>query len=351
MNVIYLWVNHAHMNSNKKVLFILKKRQTSHTGLNTISSGLLNSANFVNDMLNKNGVESDLVEVKDNNCIDREVTKYKPTHVIIEALWVVPSKFEVLTKLHPNVEWIIRLHSDIPFLANEGIAIDWIYQYLKYEKVKVSINSKRADREFEVVTGKKFLYLPNYYPVGFYNKNKPSTRDKKILNVGCFGAVRPMKNHLLQAFASIEFADKNNKSLHFHINIGRVENNGDPVLKNLRYLFENNQRHKLIEHKWMTHNDFIDVIQRMDIGLQVSFSETFNIVSADLVNNNIPVVVSDEISWVSPIFYAKTTSSKSIVKKMKLAYFLKNFGFQFINKLRLGWYSSESERIWVNYFN
>ena len=99
-------------------------------------------------------------------------------------MWVVPSKFEQLTKLHPNVEWIIRLHSDIPFLANEGIAIDWIYQYLKYEKVKVSINSKRADREFEVVTGKKFLYLPNYYPVGFYNKNKPSTRDKKILNVG-----------------------------------------------------------------------------------------------------------------------------------------------------------------------
>ncbi len=339
------------MKPHKKVLFILKKRQTSHTGLNTISSGLLNSANFVNDMLVKNGIESHLVEVKDNNCIDREVTKYKPTHVIIEALWVVPSKFEQLIKLHPNVEWIIRLHSDIPFLANEGIAIDWIYQYLNYKNVKVSINSKRADREFGVVTQKEFLYLPNYYPVGFFNKNKPSKRDKKILNIGCFGAVRPMKNHLLQAFSAIEFADKNNKTLYFHINIGRVENNGDPVLKNLRYLFENNQRHFLIEHKWMNHDDFIEVLQRMDIGLQVSFSETFNIVAADLVNNNIPVVVSDEISWVSPLFYAKTTSSKSIVKKIGFAYRFRNFGLQLINKINLFFYSSKSEKIWVDYFS
>lgn len=339
------------MKPNKRVLFILKKRQTSHTGLNTISSGLLNSAHFVNDMLIKNGIESNLVEVIDNNCIDREVTKYNPTHVIIEALWVVPSKFKVLTKLHPNVEWIIRLHSDIPFLANEGIAIDWIYQYLEYENVKVSINSKRADREFGVVTKKDFLYLPNYYPVGFFNKNKPSKRDKKFLNVGCFGAVRPMKNHLLQAFAAIEFANKNNKILNFHINIGRVENNGDPVLKNLRSLFENNPEHNLIEHKWMVHSDFIEVVQRMDIGLQVSFSETFNIVTADMVNNNIPVVVSNEISWVCPLFHAKTTSTKSIVKKMGLVYRLRNLGIQFINKLRLSFYSTKSEKIWVSYFS
>lgn len=339
------------MKPNKRVLFILKKRQTSHTGLNTISSGLLNSAHFVNDMLIKNGIESNLVEVIDNNCIDREVTKYNPTHVIIEALWVVPSKFKVLTMLHPNVEWIIRLHSDIPFLANEGIAIDWIYQYLEYENVKVSINSKRADREFGVVTNKDFLYLPNYYPVGFFNKNKPSKRDKKFLNVGCFGAVRPMKNHLLQAFAAIEFANKNNKILNFHINIGRVENNGDPVLKNLRSLFENNPEHNLIEHKWMIHSDFIEVVQRMDIGLQVSFSETFNIVTADMVNNNIPVVVSNEISWVCPLFHAKTTSTKSIVKKMGLVYRLRNLGIQFINKLRLSFYSTKSEKIWVSYFS
>ena len=102
-----------------RVLFILKRRQDynaivhSHVGLST---GLYNSAKFMDDMLQANGVERKLVVVADNNCIDREVTQYKPTHVIIEALWVVPQKFTVLQKLHPNVKWIIRVHSEIPFI-------------------------------------------------------------------------------------------------------------------------------------------------------------------------------------------------------------------------------------------
>jgi CRISPR/Cas system CSM-associated protein Csm3 (group 7 of RAMP superfamily) len=74
------------MKPEKKVLFILKERLTSHSNFTTISSGLFNSAHFVVDMLNKNGIETHLVEVKDNNCIDREVKKHNPTHVVIEAL-------------------------------------------------------------------------------------------------------------------------------------------------------------------------------------------------------------------------------------------------------------------------
>jgi hypothetical protein len=196
------------MKKENKVLFILKKRQTSHTGYASVSSGLLNSAKFVSDMLNKNGIESHLVEVNDNNCIDREVTKFKPTHVIIEALWVVPQKFEVLTKLHPNVQWIIRLHSDISFLANEGIAIEWIYEYLKYDNVKISANDWETNFNFELLTDKQFVYLPNYYPVGFFNTNKPKPITKKVLNVGCFGAIRPLKNHLIQSVASFDFLSK-----------------------------------------------------------------------------------------------------------------------------------------------
>ncbi len=220
------------MKKEKKVLFILKKRQSSHPNYSSVSSGLLNSAKFVSDMLNKNGIESNLVEVNDNNCIDREVTKYKPTHVIIEALWVVPSKFEVLTKLHPNVKWIIRLHSDISFLANEGIAIDWIYQYTKYPNVIISANDYDTNENFSDLTNRAFLYLPNYYPVGFFNKNKPKPFFKKELNIGCFGAVRPLKNQLIQAVAAIDYADTYGKKLKFHINVKRIEGKGEPVLKN-----------------------------------------------------------------------------------------------------------------------
>jgi len=339
------------MKTEKKVLFILKKRQSSHTGYSSVSSGLLNSARFVSDMLNKNGIESNLVEVQDNNCIDREVSKYRPTHVVIEALWVVPSKFEVLTKLHPNVQWIIRLHSDISFLANEGIAIEWIYEYLKYDNVKISANDWETNFNFELLTNKEFVYLPNYYPVGFFNINQPKPFFRKVLNVGCFGAVRPLKNQLIQAVAAIDFADTYKKKLRFHINTQRIEGRGEPVLKNLRELFENNPRHELVEHGWLSHNDFIDLVQRMDIGLQVSFSETFNIVSADFVNNNIPVVTSNEVDWVNPVFYANPSKVESIVSRMKRALFSSVFKLNFLNKISLWYYSFKSERIWTKYFS
>lgn len=336
------------MKKEKKVLFILRKKQTSHANYSSISSGLLNSAKFVSDMLNKNGIESHLVEVRDNNCIDREVTKYKPTHVVIEALWIVPSKFEILTKLHPNIKWIIRLHSDISFLANEGIAMEWIYEYLKFPQITVSSNDFETNQNFEMLTNKKFAYLPNYYPVGFFNKNKPKESCKKTINVGCFGAIRPLKNQLIQAVAAIDYADSCNKKLRFHINVKRVEGKGEPVLKNLRELFENNPKHELVEYGWLNHDEFIDLVQSMDLGMQVSFTETFNIVTADFVNNNVPVVVSKEISWVNPLFFANPSKVDSIFSRMKLAFAFS--GLKFLNKIGLWWYSLRSEKIWTKYF-
>jgi len=132
-----------------KILFILKRKNNydvikdSNIGMST---GLYNSASFMNDMLNNAGIESHISVVIDNNCIDREVTKHKPTHVIIEALWVVPSKFYVLCKLHPKVKWIIRLHSEIPFLANEGMALDWLGDYVFFENVYIGTNAPRATK-------------------------------------------------------------------------------------------------------------------------------------------------------------------------------------------------------------
>ena len=68
------------MHKKPSTLFICKERSYG------VSYGLINSAQFVANFLNKNGVESHVITVIDNNDIDREVTKYKPTHVFIEAL-------------------------------------------------------------------------------------------------------------------------------------------------------------------------------------------------------------------------------------------------------------------------
>ena len=353
-----------------KVLFILKKRYVAYQDPAThipyayhLSSGLLNSATFVKDMLVQQHIEAKLVEVNDNNDIDREVHAYRPTHVVIEAYWVVPEKFAVLTRLHPTVKWIVRMHSDLPFLASEGIAMDWTQRYVAYPNVSVAANSMRVVEDFRMwlairypTVSRKDLeasisYLPNYYPVS--TTVVPSVLDTKdTIDIGCFGAVRPMKNHLIQAFAAIKIAQKVGKHLRFHINVSRIEGRGETALENVRSLFKPlAPQFKLVEHLWMEHDVFKKLVTTMDLGLQVSFSETFNIVAADFVDMDIPIVVSPEIQWMPTRFMAHPTDSDDIVDKAIVALAWKKFMPRIdVNRTSLRKYVTKSAKIWNEYF-
>lgn len=356
-----------HLNNKSRVLFVLKYRQLYHDvtfdkseekdPYSYFSSGLLNSARQVEEMLIDRGIEAKLVQVVDNNSIDKEVHQYKPTDVIIEALWVVPEKFEILQKLHPNVRWIIRLHSETPFMAMEGIAMEWILKYAKHKNVYVAVNSIREYEDlkavFSTVKEYKLMYLPNYYD---YKKNFIKTdlveKDHHWLDVGCFGAIRPLKNQLLQAIAAIKFAKEQHKNLRFHINGSRVENKGDNVLKNIRALFAgiDTDKYQLVEHGWLEPREFRELCATMDLGMQVSFSETFNIVSADMVAQNVPIVVSNEVLWASCASKVEDgVNINAIVSKMHFVLGLGKVGV-YLNKRGLRASNNQTVRAWLEEF-
>lgn len=326
-------------------------------------------------MLNEAGVMAKVVEVDDNNSIDREMRIANPTHAIVEALWVVPSKFAVLQKLYPNVKWIVRIHSEVPFLANEGIAMEWLSEYVKYKNVYISFNSKRTNREMtDYIMGKygpflaeKVVYLPNYYDLegarqdckdpANYHTGCPCGHSECVLknewpnfglHIGCFGAIRPMKNHLLQAVASMRLGDLLGKKVYFHVNTKRLENRGEPVLKNLRNLFKGTE-HVLVEHGWMERDNFLAVARRMHLGMQVSFSETFNIVAADMISQDVPVVVSNEIEFVAPVFKASKTSSMSMMLSMLFTLAASKLKLHRLNEVLLKMSSSFAKRVWLDF--
>ena len=346
-----------------KVLFILKRREDynavvhAHVGLST---GLYNSASFVNQMLRDSGIHSDLCVVTDNNDIDRVVTEHRPTHVIIEALWCVPSKFAVLQQLHPHVIWIIRLHSEMPFMATEGIAMDWICEYSGFRNLIIACNAPRMLRETRDLVRlrnqctveeaqRRVIYLPNYYPQHYVYKKLDS--HKHSLDVCCFGAVRPLKNHLLQAVAAVQMAERLGKKLRFHVNSGRVEGRGEPIVHNLRGMFEQlwDRGHEMISHEWTPREQFLELCASMDLGLQVSFSETFNIVGADLISQGVPLIGSAEIPWAVGLFTADPTNSRDIMRKMSLSYELPWLNVRW-HQQRLKTYTSDTRIVWDEYF-
>ena len=344
--------------SSSKTLFILKRKQNYNLSTDYsvgLSTGLYNSAQFMNQMLLDGGFDSQMVVVNDNNDIDREVTLHKPTHVIIEALWVVPSKFEVLCKLHPNVKWVIRLHSEIPFLANEGMAMDWIGEYSKFDNIIISCNSPQTTKDIEFYMSTKLgikkhiAFLPNFYPQQY--KTKSFNKKGDTIHIGCFGAIRPLKNHLIQAFAAIKFADEIGKKLHFHINCDRVEQKGEPILNNLISMFNHleHKGHKLVHHEWSVREQFIQLCSTMDIGIQISFNETFNIVGADIVSQGVPLVASPEIPWANSLFTARQTNTDDIVDSLLCTYAYPKINV-LLNQRGLEKYTNKTKHIWFKFF-
>jgi hypothetical protein len=86
----------------------------------------------------------------------------------------------------------------------------------------------------------------------------------------------------------------------------------------------------------------------MDMGLQVSFSETFNIVAADFVSQDIPIVASPEIEFVSSLFQAHPTNTLDIVSKLERAWTGRSLSLQSLNRRLLGRHNLDAMQAWLD---
>lgn len=353
---------------NPRIAFLLRERNNYFTGEEDYSygyglqSGLLNSATLVMEMLrDRLDYETTLEQLPDNNAIDRFVTQWNPDIVVLEAYWVTPAKLRELVPLHPDVLWVVRNHSSIPFLSLEGVVLDWSLEYVNIPNVVLSNNDVRTNHHIAQIIAaahpewtdgeinSNCVLLPNYYPPDLRREVDPEF-DGRVIKIGLFGAIRPLKNHLNQAVAAVEYCNRRNDlALELHINASRIEQGGSPILNNIHALFNHldPERYKLVEHDWLSREEFLDLVDTMDVGMQVSFAETYNITAADFVTSSKPIVVSPEITWVHPEFYANPTDTYDI--RRVLARAVRNRGSRarrHVNLRRLRLYSLWSAGLW-----
>lgn len=352
-------------NTPKNILVLVKtfgdygSDYNNHTGHYSTKprAGLFNSANMLVDALNDiNNITATIDVSIDGNDIDRKIAKYNPDICIIEAIWVTPDKFRELTLLWPDVMFIVRVHSKVPFLAMEGVSFMWMKEYINIPNVSLSFNNGQTSHDMNEL-GYNNYYLPNIYTkfIAKYpnyerlrdlfhpNRSKPG-----FYNIGCFGAIRPFKNQLNQAMAAMTFAEQNKAIVNFYINAGRVEQAGDSALKNIRSLFKDTD-HTLVEIGWLEREDFLDLLNTIDISMQVSFSESFNIVTADSVFQKVPVVISPEIYWLDN-GVANPNVVTEIVGQLNDVWRFKNVYIK-DNLVSLMNYNNTSIKIWKQFFN
>ena len=84
--------------------------------------------------------------------------------------------------------------------------------------------------------------------------------------------------------------------------------------------------------------------------MQVSYTETFNIVTADAIVNGVPIITSSDIVWSDPHFQADPNSTVSMVEALEktvIAIKQNNYWQRSIEGLLE--FSNLSQDIWTKY--
>jgi hypothetical protein len=90
----------------------------------------------------------------------------------------------------------------------------------------------------------------------------------------------------------------------------------------------------------------------MDIGLQLSYTESFNIVAADFVKEGVPIIVSDAIKWMPSIFKTSTVKYHETIKKIIQIYRVRKSGIlRWWSRRNLFIYNESAKRDWLIFIN
>jgi hypothetical protein len=246
-----------------------------------------------------------------------------PTHVIIQALWVPVETMGSLISSFPDTQIASTCHSNVGFLQAEPRAILLFKEYLSLERETVNFhaagNSLRFCQAIEESFTEPCTYLPNLYWT-HHKHGEPKRLWRDIggtLRIGVFGASRVQKNMLSGAMAAMEIASNTGAFTELYISGGR--NDGGPEASQrlrlgVKNLLAGMPNIKLIEVNWQTWTSFLKTVSAMNMMIQPSYSESFNVVTADGCAEGIPSVVSSAVTWAPESWKADADDANDIAR-------------------------------------
>lgn len=238
------------------------------------------------------------------------------THVVISALWLEVKDLSPMISEFINTEFVVVSHSNVGFLQVEPNAIRRFREDSLLEQSNpnfhIATNSSSLVNWWKSTYGTPILRLPNIYPAD--NALPPKHWHGGLLRIGCFCAIRPYKNIITAAAAALEIGVRLRVSqLEFWMSGGRVEAGGSKaIVEAINELFTNTIRAKLVHSNWSNWPQFLKTVGSMDLLLQPSFTEGFNMVTADGIVQGIASVVSDAIDWAPRRWMATSDSASDV---------------------------------------
>jgi hypothetical protein len=306
------------MNPNFKLLlaplnFSGHNQHVSHTGLGVSA---MNTAK----VLRGNGINVVVRPVKDLADLKAKIAAESPSHVVVNALWLPTNDLAGLVLWRSDIAFAVLIHSNLAFLQVEAKGITLLRQAIDLElgsvgNFAVAANSRNAVRGLQESYECPATYLPNLYYLDSTVRAQRPKWHGGTLRIGAFGALRPLKNPTGSAFAALAIAANLGADLEFHINTGRNDGGwADRLVAAVDAIFAGLPNAKVVKNSWSPWADFRKLVRHMHLLLQPSFTESFNVVSADGVAEGVASVVSDVIEWAPNPWKAPPDNTEAIAR-------------------------------------
>src|SRR5262249_14578446 len=167
-------------------------------------------------------------------------------------------------------------------------------------------NSQRFCRWVRSTYSQPCTYLPNLY---YLDRDCVSMRPLfygGTLRIGAFCATRPLKYFLSAARAALHLPRALKADLELWLSAGRTEGGGDTILRAAHAMLDGLPNARLVESGWQSWPKFRQTVSHMHLLLQPSYTESFNMVTADGVAEGVPSVISRAIDWAPEHWKANT---------------------------------------------
>jgi hypothetical protein len=232
------------------------------------------------------------------------------THVVISAPWIPSPEIQAMVTEFPGIRFAVNCHSNVGFLQADSNGIRLVREAMEIERSTPNFHLSGNSRKFSDWVERAFTspcaWLPNmYYLDQHTNPHRPHFTGG-TLRIGAFGATRPLKNFLSACGAALDIAQQRKTDTELWLSAGRTEGGGDTILRAAREMVRGLPHIKLVENGWQSWAQFRTTVAHMHLLLQPSYSESFNMVTADGIACGVPSVVSDAIDWAPENWRART---------------------------------------------
>ena len=289
------------------------KNFAAHAGISHIGLGV--SAQKNAEYLVRRGYEAVVVPCKNNIDLVEAIREHKFTHVVISAPWLSGLDVDTMVRHFKDVKFAIVSHSNIGFLQADPSALRLFRQYVLISKevnnLQVGGNSAIFANWFSLVYETSNLLLPNMYEVCEPCERRPCG---DVIKIGTFGAIRPQKNVMTSAATAVLLSRMLNRPVEFHVSTGREDGGGGVILNSIRQMMIHLPNVELVERHWSDWKQFKRIVHDMDILFQMSYTESFNMVTADGVVEGVPSVTSNAITWVPESWKAEADNVFSVAE-------------------------------------